>query len=254
VLNTDDAIEAIDVWKTFGHVQALRGASIRVNRGEIVAVVGDNGAGKSTMMKIMCGALRPDSGTLRLRGKTVEFVSVRQAQREGIETVYQDLALAPDLTVSENIFLGHDILTPGWRRHLRVLDTRRMEAESLTALADLGINLPSASVPVSSLSGGQQQAIAIARAAKWVDAFILMDEPTAALGTKQTQIVCNAIRKAAQAGVGILIISHDMPRMLELADRIVVMRHGAAIASWAARGLSIGQIVGSMLGEEVSAE
>jgi simple sugar transport system ATP-binding protein len=247
----EDTIEARDIWKAFGHVEALRGASLRVSRGEIVAVVGDNGAGKSTLMKVMCGALPPDSGELSLMGKSVNALSIRDAQHEGIETVYQDLALAPDLTVSENIFLGHDLIGTGWRRYLRVLARRQMESESRAALAELGIDMRSTSNSVSSLSGGQRQAIAIARAVRWVKAFIFMDEPTAALGTRQTEIVCNTIRTAAQRGIGILVISHDMPRMLELADRIVVLRHGVVVADWAARGMSISQIVGAMLGEQV---
>jgi ABC-type sugar transport system ATPase subunit len=245
---SDIAIEAVDVWKEFGHVQALRGASIAVRKGEIVGLVGDNGAGKSTLLKVMCGALVPDAGELTIVGRRVELDSTRDARELGVEVVYQDLALAPDLTILESVFLGHELLAGGWRHRLGVLSRRRMAAESKEALERLGIRLPSSSIKIQALSGGQRQAVAIARAVKWAENVILMDEPTAALGTRQTEIVVNTIRTAAEQGLGVLVISHDMPRMLELAHRIVVLRHGVVVDDLPAREATVSSIVFAMLG------
>jgi simple sugar transport system ATP-binding protein len=242
------AIEAVDVWKEFGHIQALRGASVTVHRGEIVGLVGDNGAGKSTLMKIMCGALDADAGSVSIIGKQVRLSTVTEAHELGVEVVYQDLALAPDLSVLEGVFLGHEVLADGWRRRVGWLSRRQMAAESKAALERLGIVMPSMSIKIRSLSGGQRQAVAIARAVKWAKNVILMDEPTAALGTRQTEIVVNTIKTAAEDGLGVLVISHDMPRMLKLAHRIVVMRHGFVVADLPAEGLSIPTIVSLMLG------
>ncbi len=245
------AIEAVDVWKEFGHIQALRGASVTVHGGEIVGVVGDNGAGKSTLMKIMCGALDADAGQVTIMGKPVQLSTVRQAHELGVEVVYQDLALAPDLSVLESIFLGHEVIVGGWRRRFGVLSRRAMGAEAKAALERLGINLPSMSVKIQALSGGQRQAVAVARAVKWAKHVILMDEPTAALGTRQTEIVINTVKTAADIGLGVLVISHDLPRILKLAQRVVVMRHGVIVADLPAAGLTIPAIVQAMLGGSV---
>jgi simple sugar transport system ATP-binding protein len=242
------AIEARDVWKEFGHIQALRGASISVHEGEIVGLVGDNGAGKSTLMKIMCGALDADAGEVSIVGRRVRLSTVKEAHELGVEVVYQDLALAPDLTVLESVFLGHEILARGWRRRMGVLSRKRMGAEAERALEALSIRLPTSSVKIRTLSGGQRQAVAIARAIKWAKNVILMDEPTAALGTRQTEIVVNTIKTAAEHGLGVLVISHDMPRMLNLAHRIVVLRHGAVVGDFPAKDLTIPMIVSVMLG------
>jgi ABC-type sugar transport system ATPase subunit len=242
----DVAIEADHVTKSFGHVQALRDASLKVRRGEVVALVGDNGAGKSTLMKIMAGALVADGGEIRVGGHQVAFQSVRDAQGLGVEAVYQDLSLAPHLTVPESIFLGHEPVV-GWRR-LGVMDRRLMEREARDALELLGIQLARVNVRISGLSGGQRQAVAVARAAKWAQSVILLDEPTAALGVKQAQIVTTAVRTIAESGLAVLMISHDMPRMLETADRFVVMRLGETVANLPAANLTIPEIVAEMLG------
>jgi simple sugar transport system ATP-binding protein len=242
------AIEAVDVWKEFGHVQALRGASIAVRRGEIVGLVGDNGAGKSTLLKFMCGALQADAGQLAIGGEPVELLGTRDARARGVEVVYQDLALAPDLSVLESIYLGQEVLAGGWRGRLGVLSRRSMGEQAEQALQRLGIRLPNASIKIQALSGGQRQAVAIARAVMWAQRVILMDEPTAALGTRQTEIVVDTIRSAAAHGIGILVISHDMPRMLKLADRIVVLRHGSVVGDLPAREATIQDIVFAMLG------
>jgi simple sugar transport system ATP-binding protein len=242
------AIEALDIWKEFGHVQALRGASISVHRGEVVALVGDNGAGKSTLMKIMCGALAPTTGHLSVLGTPVTLTSTRDAHNLGVEAVYQDLALAPDLTAAESIFLGHERVCAGWRGRLGIVSRRQMAIEATAALESLGIQLGSSSRAVRDLSGGQRQAVAIARAVTWATQIVLMDEPTAALGTRQSGIVTDTIRRAADRGLGVLVISHDMPRMLKVADRIVVLRLGAVVADLPAANLTIPEIVAEMLG------
>ena len=244
------AIAARDIYKNYGHVEALRGASLVVGPGEIVALVGDNGAGKSTLMKVMCGAVAPDAGEVWL-GDEVRVKAGRfdSAQQE-IGVVYQDLALAPHLTVLENMYLGHELLRGRAQRWLGALDRRSMAAEADSALRRIGIRLPSVDVPVSLLSGGQRQAVAIARAVKWAKHVILLDEPTASLGAKQTQVVCNLIQAVAKQGLGVLMISHDIPSVAALADRIVVMRRGAAAAEFPAKTVTLSEIVAAMLGAE----
>jgi ABC-type sugar transport system ATPase subunit len=244
----DIAIEARDVFKEYGHVRALTGASLSIRRGEIVALVGDNGAGKSTLLKYMSGAVRADSGTLLINGKPEAIASVRDAHRLGIQTVYQDLALAPDLTISENVFLGSEALLDGWRGRLGFLARRDMMKRAHEALRSLGIDVGSTGVRVSDLSGGQRQAVAIARGTLWATSVLLMDEPTAALGTRQTEIVLRTIVEAAESGLAVCVVSHDMPRMLHLAHRIVVLRHGRAVAEFPAAGTDIPTVVAAMLG------
>jgi simple sugar transport system ATP-binding protein len=243
-------IEVRDVWKRFGHVEALRGASLTVYEGEILALVGDNGAGKSTLMKVICGALEPDRGDLVLLGEPVRLLSVRHAQELGIETVYQDLALAPDLTIAENVFFGREIMKGGWRRSLGVLDRHRMAVQTEASLRNLGIDLPSMTNSVRDLSGGQRQAVAVARAVMWASRVILMDEPTAALGAKQTAIVYDTIRGASGRGVAAVVVSHDIPSMLKIAHRVAVMRHGRVVANLPASGLTLTDVVSLMLGGE----
>jgi ABC-type sugar transport system ATPase subunit len=229
-------------------IRALQGASIRVHKGEIVALVGDNGAGKSTLMKIMSGAETADDGQLDVHGDPIKLDSVRDAHALGIETVYQDLALAPHLTVAQNVFLGHELTRSGLRGRLGVLAKRRMSRESSEALGLLGIHVRDAGVRVSDLSGGQRQAVAIARAMKWATSVLLMDEPTAALGARQTQVVLDSIRHASDRGLGVLVVSHDMPNMLSLAHRIVVLRHGRVVASFGQGHADIPTVVAAMLG------
>jgi ABC-type sugar transport system ATPase subunit len=247
-VNGEVVISAHDVYKDYGHVKALRGASLDVHRGEIVALVGDNGAGKSTLLKTMCGAIQPDAGEIRILGRPVELVHVRTAHELGVQTVYQDLALAPDLDVTSNIFLGTELVRPGVLGRMGWLSRRAMGAEARQALLEFGVQIPSLDVPVSDLSGGQRQAVAIARAVRTAENAILLDEPTAALGTRQTEIVLETVRTVAARGLGVLVISHDMPRMLPLAHRIVVLRHGAVVASLASADATIPRIVALMLG------
>jgi len=246
----ETVIEVTDIWKRFGHVEALRGASLKIFEGEIVALVGDNGAGKSTLIKVICGAIKPESGQIILLKEPVRLLSVAHAQELGIETLYQDLALAPDLTVAENVFLGREVTKSGWRNSLGILDRNRMLGQAQTSLRNLGIDLPSLAVSVRDLSGGQRQAVAVARAVMWASRAILMDEPTAALGTKQTAIVYDTIRSAARSGLATVVVSHDIPSMLKIAHRVAVMRHGRVIATLEAAGLTLADVVALMLGGE----
>ena len=252
-MNGEVVISAQDVYKDYGHVQALRGASLEVHRGEIVALVGDNGAGKSTLMKTMCGAVQPDAGEIRILGRPVDLASVKIAHELGVQTVYQDLALAPDLNVTSNIFLGTEIVRPGVLGKVGWLSRRAMAVEARKALHEFGVSVPSVDVAVSDLSGGQRQAVAIARALRTAENAILLDEPTAALGTRQTEIVIETVRTIAARGLGVLVISHDMPRMLHLAHRIVVLRLGAVVASMPAAEATIPRIVAVMLGASAEA-
>lgn len=242
------AIAARGVSKTFGHVEALQDVTVEVRRGEIVAIFGDNGAGKSTLTKIMLGILPPDSGVIEINGKAVTLNSIRDAQARGVDAVHQDLALAPDLTVLENMFLGHEMLGGGWRRVLRVLDRRKMGDEADAALRRLAIKLPSVRVPISALSGGQRQAVAVARAEMWTAIAVLMDEPTAALGTTQSDIVCETITSTAARGLGVMVISHDLPRTLPIAHRAVVLLRGRVVLDAPAKDLTVPQVVEAMVG------
>jgi simple sugar transport system ATP-binding protein len=250
----DLVIEARGIEKNFGHVEVLRGINLQVRRGEVVALVGDNGAGKSTFMKVIAGVHPPDGGELRLLEEPVSFSSVRHSQELGVQVVYQDLALAPDLTIAESMFLGHERMSPRLRP-FGVLDRRRMNAEAAEALDEIGVNISTGvEASIGNLSGGQRQAVAIARAVRWAENVLLMDEPTAALGVRQTESVTGVIRAAADAGLGVLVISHDMPHMLRTADRIAVLRHGAIVADEPADGLTITKIVEYMLGLEAVAD
>ncbi len=242
-------IEAIDIVKRYGHVQALNGANLKVRPGEVLALIGDNGAGKSTLTKIICGALAPDAGRLTFWGETTKIQSISHAQELGVETVYQDLALAPDLSVAENMFLGREPLL-GSRFHgwPAALNRRQMRGAAQEALRGIGINLHSVDDPVRDLSGGQRQAIAVARAVMWAKAAILMDEPTAALGTRQTGIVYESIKSAAARGLAVVVISHDIPKMLSLADRIAVMRQGQTVSIEKAADMDLSKVVTMMLG------
>lgn len=248
-----NAIEAVDLHKSFGSLHVLRGVSISLRRGEVTAVVGDNGAGKSTFMKTLSGENIPDSGEIRINGAPVSFRSTQDAQRYGIETVYQDLALGPDLSIPANIFLGRERLKPGLSGRLGIIDRQRMLEESHDVLVELGVKIKSYRATTQSLSGGQRQGVAIARALKWARHAILLDEPTAALGAHQREMVYRAIRKSADRDLAVLLISHDLPQVLELSDRIIVMRQGRAIANVLPSEVSIRDIIDIMLGAREAA-
>ncbi len=242
------AIVARGVTKSFGHVMALRGVDLDVPAGAITALIGDNGAGKSTLMRVLAGATAPDTGELRFWGEARRVQSITHAQQLGIELVYQDLAQAPDLSVIDNVFLGRERFKAGALGRLRVVDRKSMAESAEEALNHLGAILPSLEVPVRVLSGGQRQAVAIARALLWAKTAVLMDEPTAALGEKQTHLTNELMRSAANRDLAVLVVSHDIPNMLQVADRITVMRQGRVVTTRPARDLSIEKVVALMLG------
>ena len=242
-------LEARGLVKRYGHVVALNGADFELYPGEILAVIGDNGAGKSTLIKALSGALQPDDGEIRLAGERVHFRSPRDARRAGIETVYQDLAVAPSLDIATNIFLGRE------RRRrdplglvLRMLDKRAMRREATQHFAELKIGIPSITQEVENLSGGQRQGVAVARAAAWGKRLVIMDEPTAALGVKETRQVLDLILRVRERGLPVILISHDMPHVFELADRIHIMRLGRRVAVVTPRTHTMPEAVAIMTG------
>jgi len=220
-------LAARNVSKRFGGVVALDDVSISVRAGEITGLVGDNGAGKSTLIRIVSAVLTPDSGTVELDGEPVHFASPAEARAAGIETVYQDLALAGNMPVWANIYLGRE-LTRG-PRVLNILDKRRMADGAAEMLARFSRTMPPIDAPTALLSGGQRQAIAIARAAAWGSKVIIMDEPTAALGPAETKSVEEAISRLRSRGFAVLIISHNLEQIFRLADRVWVLRRGRII-------------------------
>jgi fructose transport system ATP-binding protein len=242
-------LEARGLVKRYGQVVALNGADFELYPNEIVAIIGDNGAGKSTLIKALSGALQPDDGELRLDGERVRFRSPGDARRAGIETVYQDLAVAPSLDIAENIFLGRE---SRWRGPLglalRLLDRRSMRREAARHFAELKIGVQSIKQPVENLSGGQRQGVAVARAAKWAKRVAIMDEPTAALGVKETRQVLDLILRVRENGLPVILISHDMPHVFELADRILIMRLGRRVATVTPHSHTMPEAVAIMTG------
>jgi fructose transport system ATP-binding protein len=224
-------LEAQGLVKRYGQVVALDGADFDLYPGEILAIIGDNGAGKSTLIKALSGALQPDEGEIKLDGEPVHFRSPLDARRAGIETVYQDLAVAPALDIAANIFLGRELRRRGpLGRVLRLLDKRRMRREATRHFSELKIGVQSIKQSVENLSGGQRQGVAVARASAWAERVAIMDEPTAALGVKETRQVVDLIRRVRDRGLPVILISHDMPHVFELADRIHIMRLGKRVA------------------------
>jgi ABC-type sugar transport system ATPase subunit len=220
-------VEVQDVWKSFGEVTALRGASMWANRGELTAIVGDNGAGKSTLIKCISGIHVPDQGSIQIAGSAVTYRGPEEARHHGIETVYQDLALVDDLAVYQNVFL-HRELTWGFGP-VRFLARRTMEERTRTLFAELNVSVPSVSGKVRGLSGGQRQAVAIVRGVMWGRELVIMDEPTAALGIRETAKVEILIRELVTRGIGIIIISHNLEQVMRLSTRIWVMRRGQVV-------------------------
>ena len=242
-------LEARNIVKRYGHVTALDGANLELRAGEVLAVIGDNGAGKSTMVKVLCGAVVPDQGEVLLDGVPVHFQSPLDPRKRGIETVYQDLAVAPALDIATNLFLGREIRCRGilgsW---FRLLDKRRMKTEAQKEMAELKFRLPSIDSAVEDLSGGQRQGVAVARAAIFARRLVIMDEPTAALGVRESGEVLNLIRTIRDRGLPVLLISHNMPHVFELADRIHIMRLGRRVALTTPREHSMGEVVAIMTG------
>jgi fructose transport system ATP-binding protein len=214
--------------KRYGRVVALDHADFDLYPGEILAVIGDNGAGKSTLIKAISGAVTPDEGEIRLEGQTINFTSPMQAREAGIETVYQNLALSPALSIADNLFMGREIRKPGFLgKYLRTLDRKAMERIAREKLSELGLlTIQNINQAVETLSGGQRQGIAVARAAAFGSKVVIMDEPTAALGVKESRRVLDLIKDVRTRGLPIVLISHNMPHVFEVADRIHIHRLG----------------------------
>jgi len=248
-MNTDVVLQATGLVKRYGQVTALDGADFELRAGEILAVIGDNGAGKSSLIKALSGATVPDSGEIRLDGRPIHFRSPSDARRAGIETVYQELAVAPAMSIAENLFLGREITRFGAiGKLLRILDKKRMLEEARTAMADLKIGIRSMMQPVETLSGGQRQGVAVARSAAFARHVVIMDEPTAALGVKEGNMVLELIRRVRDKGLPVILISHNMPHVFEIADRIHIARLGKRAAVVDPRRISMSDTVAVMTG------
>ena len=225
-------LKATGLMKRYGTVVAMNGCDFDLMPGEILAVIGDNGAGKSTLIKALSGAVVPDHGTIELDGNPVHFRSPDDARAAGIETVYQNLAMSPALSIADNMFLGREWRKPGIMGSLfRQMDKPRMRAFARQKLSDLGLmTIQDINVAVESLSGGQRQGVAVARAAAFGSKVVILDEPTAALGVKESRRVLELIRDVRARGIPIILISHNMPHVFEVADRIHIHRLGRRLA------------------------
>jgi fructose transport system ATP-binding protein len=242
-------MQASGLVKRYGQVTALDGADFELRAGEILAVIGDNGAGKSSLIKCLSGATVPDAGEIRLDGAPVHFRSPIDARRAGIETVYQDLAVAPAMTIAENLFLGREVRrTSVLGRLLRMLDKQKMLAESVARMQELKVGIRSMTQAVETLSGGQRQCVAVARAAAFAQHVVIMDEPTAALGVKEGNMVLDLIRRVRDRGLPVVLISHNMPHVFEIADRIHVARLGKRCAVLDPKKISMSDTVAVMTG------
>lgn len=221
-------LTARGLTKRYGRVTALDNCDFDLYPGEILAVIGDNGAGKSTLIKALCGAVVPDEGEIKLDGKTVHFTNPMQARDAGIETVYQNLALSPALSIADNMFMGREIRKPGVLGSMfRMLDRKAMEKVARDKLSELGLmTIQNIGQAVETLSGGQRQGVAVARAAAFGSKVVIMDEPTAALGVKESRRVLELILDVKKRGLPIILISHNMPHVFEVADRIHIHRLG----------------------------
>ena len=242
--------------KSFGAVQALKGVDFEVRRGEVVALIGDNGAGKSTLINVITGVFPPDSGEIVFEGERVEFASPHDARERGIEAVYQDLAVAPQLDAVANIFLGRERRMGRILGQLGFLDQQRMRRETEEQLDELHVRIPDPAKPLSTFSGGQRQGVAVARAVMWASKVVIMDEPTAALGVAQAGMVLNLVRRVRETGIPVVFISHNMPQVFDVADRVVVLRLGEVVAELDPEKASTDEAVAAMTGslrEEESA-
>lgn len=247
-MTSTPVLECRGIVKNFGHVEALRGADFEAHAGEVVALVGDNGAGKSTLVKVLAGVHRSDDGEVRFDGEPTTIGDPARSRELGIEVVYQDLALAPDLDPAANLYLGRERLRPGFLGRLGFLDNGAMLDGTREAFSDLAAAVQNERQSVGLLSGGQRQSIAVGRAATWADRVVLMDEPTAALGVEPSRRVLDLIRQVRDTGIAVVLISHNMPQVFEVADRIEVMRLGRRAGRFPASEVTIEEVVAVMMG------
>lgn len=242
-------LETRHLSKKYGNVIAMDNTDFDLYAGEILAVIGDNGAGKSTLIKALSGALVPDSGQILLNGQEIHFRTPIDARKYGIETVYQTLAVAPAMNIVENLFLGREIRKQGFMGSVfRQLDKKKMISEASEYMKDLKFRIQSMQQAVETLSGGQRQGVAVARAAAFAKNVIIMDEPTAALGVKESGMVLDLIRKIRHKGLPVILISHNMPHVFEIADRIHIHRMGKRIAAVNPKDYSMSDVVSIMTG------
>ncbi len=249
-MSVEPILQARSLVKRYGRVTALDHADFDLYPGEILAVIGDNGAGKSSMIKALCGAVIPDSGDIRLAGEAVHFRSPIDAREAGIETVYQNLALSPALSIADNMFLGREIRAEGMLgSYFRALDRAKMQKFSREKLNELGLmTIQNINQPVETLSGGQRQGVAVARAAAFARRVIIMDEPTAALGVKESRRVLELILDVKKRVLPIILISHNMPHVFEVADRIHIHRLGRRLTVVDPKKISMSDAVAMMTG------
>jgi D-xylose transport system ATP-binding protein len=241
-------LEMRGISKRFGAVQALTDIQFDVCAEEVVALVGDNGAGKSTLIKTISGIYRPDAGTVRWAGREVTVHSPNDAAALGIATVYQDLALCDNLDVVSNLFLGHELTAFGMHGPFGVIDETTMERKAVEVLRRLSVKIPSVRIPIASLSGGQRQSVAVARSVLGDNKVVLLDEPTAALGVAQTREVLELIKRLREQGIGVVLISHNLADVFDVADRITVLRLGRWVGTYDAKSVTREQLVGFMTG------
>ncbi|MDB5439291.1 MAG: sugar transporter ATP-binding protein [Caulobacteraceae bacterium] len=229
---TQPVLQATNLIKTYGRVVGLGGVDFELYHGEVLAIIGDNGAGKSTLIKCLTGAERPDAGEISFNGAGVNFKRPQDAKRLGIETVYQGLAVSPALDIASNLYLGRELRRAGLLGSLfRILDARTMRQNARAELERLGIStLQDVTVAVENLSGGQRQAVAVARAAAFGSKVVVLDEPTAALGVRETRQVLDLIRRLRDQAIPVILVSHNMPNVFEVADRIHIQRLGKRVA------------------------
>jgi fructose transport system ATP-binding protein len=247
--NKQIVMQAKGLVKRYGQVTALDGADFELRAGEILAVIGDNGAGKSSLIKCLSGATVPDEGEILLDGKPVRFKTPIDARQAGIEACYQDLAVAPAMTIAENLFLGRELRREGFAGNvLRMLDKKKMLETSIARMNDLKVGIRSMTQAVETLSGGQRQCVAVARAAAFAEHVVILDEPTAALGVKDGNMVLELIRRVRDKGLPVILISHNMPHVFEIADRIHVARLGKRAAVLNPKKISMSDTVAVMTG------
>jgi fructose transport system ATP-binding protein len=246
----EPVLQAKGLVKRYGKVTAIANSDLELYPGEILAVIGDNGAGKTSLIKALCGALIPDEGQILLDGKEVHFRNPMDARQAGIETVYQSLAVSPGLDIADNLFLGREERKPGVLGSVfRMLDKKHMKSEAARHMSELGVGtLQNIGQAVESLSGGQRQAVAVARSAAFGSKVVILDEPTAALGVKEGNRVLQLIRDVRDRGLPVILISHNMPHVFEVADRIHIHRLGKRIAVVSPKDHSMNEVVAIMTG------
>jgi fructose transport system ATP-binding protein len=245
-------LQARGITKSYGHVQALRSVDLELHAAEVLGLVGDNGAGKSTLIKILSGAVQPDSGEILVDGRPVQLRSPVEARHHGIETVYQDLAVVPMMDIAENLFLGREQRAPGaLGAVMHFINKRYMRRRAEEQLRSLNIGIKSVRQRVETLSGGQRQGVAVGRAVAFGRHIVIMDEPTAALGVRESRGVVDLIRRINAQGLSVILISHNMPQVLEVTHRIMVLRHGERVGVVRTAETDMARVVRLITGAEV---